>query len=280
MNRRTLIRRLLLGTAAIGLLCFGGQNVHATEGWESSPTIKKIKEAGILRVGVAMAAPTAFKDPQSGKLEGIVVQVGEEAAKRLGVKFDASETGWDTIIAGLQSNKYDIALAGLFKTPQREKVIDFVLVGEEGIAFLVRNGNDAIKTTEDLDKAGVTIATVTGSGSEQMIKDHFKNPAIKSILSPTGGSGAPPEEVLAGRVDAAQFDAVLTQAYQKRFPGLKTVPADAFDNPLFPTPIGIGVRKDDPQFRDFLASVVGDLQKQGLIQSWRAQWSQPELLLQ
>jgi ABC-type amino acid transport substrate-binding protein len=279
MYRQTLTRRLLLGAVTATMLVFAGGQISAAQSWSNSPTIQKIKKLGVLRVGVAIAAPTAFKDPQTGKLDGIVVQVGQEAAKRLGVKFEASETGWDTIIAGLQADKYDVALAGLFKTPQRDKVIDFVIVGEEGIAFLVRKDNDAIKTAEDLDKPGVTIATVTGSGSEQMIKVHFKKSAIKSILSPTGGSGAPPEEVVTGRVDAAQFDAVLTQAYLQRFPDLKVVPADAFEKPLFPTPIGIGVRKDDRQFGDFLASVVADLQGKGLIQSWRAKWSKPELLL-
>jgi polar amino acid transport system substrate-binding protein len=279
MNRRNLLCRVLSGAFAATFLTVAGHAAWAAESWDDSPTIKAIKEAGVLEAGAAIAAPTVFKDSQSGKLEGIVIQIGKEAAKRLGVKFEVAETGWDTIIAGLQANKYDVALAGLFETDQRKKVVDFVTFGEEGIAFLVRKDNAAITTVEDIDKSGVMIGTVTGSGSEQMIKDHFKHAEIKSILSPTGGSGAPPEEVISGRVDAAQFDAVLTQAYLERFADLKVVPEDAFTKPLFPTPIGIAIRKDDPQFQAFLASVVADLEKQGLIASWRAKWSQPELLL-
>jgi polar amino acid transport system substrate-binding protein len=279
MNRRNLLCRVLSGAFAATLLTAAGHSVWAAESWDDSPTIKAIKEAGVLKAGAAIAAPTVFKDSQSGELEGIVIQIGKEAAKRLGVKFEVAETGWDTIIAGLQANKYDVALAGLFETDQRKKVVDFVTFGEEGIAFLVRKDNAAITSVEGIDKSGVIIGTVTGSGSEQMIKDHFKNAEIKSILSPTGGSGAPPEEVISGRVDAAQFDAVLTQAYLQRFTDLKVVPEDAFTKPLFPTPIGIAIRKDDPQFQAFLASVVADLEKQGLIASWRAKWSQPELLL-
>jgi len=251
----------------------------ATDHWESSPTIQKIKSDGVLRTGVAIAAPTVFKDPQSGELEGIVIQIGKAAAAKLGVEFEAAETGWDTIIAGLQANKYDVALAGLFETPQRKEVVDFVTVGEEGIAFLVRKDNAELNTAEDLNKVGVTIATVTGSGSEQMIKENFQSSEIKSVISSTGGSGAPPEEVIAGRVDAAQFDAVLALAYQERFPDLKIVPADAFEKPLFPTPIGVGIRKGDPVFQEFLQSIVDELQKEGKIQSWREQWSKPELLL-
>jgi len=280
MKRRSFLGRISLATICAGMtLTVGIPAGLATDHWESSPTIQKIKSDGVLRTGVAIAAPTVFKDPQSGELEGIVIQIGKAAAAKLGVEFEAAETGWDTIIAGLQANKYDVALAGLFETPQRKEVVDFVTVGEEGIAFLVRKDNAELNTAEDLNKVGVTIATVTGSGSEQMIKENFQSSEIKSVISSTGGSGAPPEEVIAGRVDAAQFDAVLALAYQERFPDLKIVPADAFEKPLFPTPIGVGIRKGDPVFQEFLQSIVDELQKEGKIQSWREQWSKPELLL-
>jgi polar amino acid transport system substrate-binding protein len=270
-----------MGKVAGGAMIALGLTAQAgfAQSFDDSPTIQSIKKEGVLRAGVSIAAPTIFKDPSTGELEGILMQIGKEAAKRLGVEFEASETGWDTIIAGLQANKYDVALAGLFETEQRKKVVDFVTFGEEGIAFLVRKDNDAINTADDLNKSGVTIATVTGSGSEQMIKDNFKESEIKSVISPTGGSGAPPEEVIAGRVDAAQFDAVLALAYQERFPDLKVVPSDAFEKPLFPTPTGIAIRKDDPKFGEFLASVVADLEKDGQILAWREQWSKPDLLL-
>jgi ABC-type amino acid transport substrate-binding protein len=279
MRTRSSFVRGALTVAALAVAILFSAPGNAAEDWSKSPTIKAIKDSGVLRGGVSLAAPTAFKDPKTGALEGIVLQIGHEAADRLGVKLETAETGWDTIIAGLQAQKYDVALAGLFETPQRREVVDFVTFGEEGIAFLVQKNNEAITKVEDLEKPGVTIATVTGSGSEQMIKANFKNAELKSILSPTGGSGAPPEEVLSGRVDAAQFDAVLTQAYLERFPGLKVVPADAFEKPLFPTPIGLAVRKDDQLFREFLTEVVKDLQAKGQIQEWRARWSKPDLLL-
>jgi ABC-type amino acid transport substrate-binding protein len=279
MRTRSSLAGGVLAVAALAVVLSFSTPGAAAEAWSASPTIKQIKERGALRAGVSLAAPTAFKDPKTGALEGIVVQIGQAAADRLGVKLETVETGWDTIIAGLQAKQYDAALAGLFETPQRREVVDFVTFGEEGIAFLVQKENQAISTVEDLQKPGVTIATVTGSGSEQMIKANFKDVELKSILSPTGGSGAPPEEVISGRVDAAQFDAVLTQAYLERFPDLKVVPEEAFEKPLFPTPIGLGVRKDDQLFREFLTEVVQDLAAKGQIQDWRAQWSKPELLL-
>jgi polar amino acid transport system substrate-binding protein len=247
--------------------------------WLASPTIQAVVKAGVLRVGTSYAAPSSFKDPKTGQPNGTVILIGREAARRLGVRLDVAVTGWDTIIAGLQARRYDVALAGLFETPARQKVVDFVTFGDEGIAFLVKKDNNKINTPADLDKPGVTIATVTGSGSEQMVKQHFTNATIRSLLSPSGGSGAPPEEVISGRADAAQFDAVLTNAYLERFPMLKVVPKDAFVQPLFPTPVGIAIRKDDPTLKSFLTSVVEDLTARGVLAKYRKMWSTPELLL-
>ncbi len=247
--------------------------------YKDSPTLQAIVKGGVLRAGTSLAAPSSFKDPKTGQVDGSVIRIGQEVARRLGVKMDLTVTGWDTIIAGLQAKQYDMALAGLFETPARKKVVDFVTFEKEGIAFLVRKDNKKVNTVEDLNRPEVTIATVTGSGSEQMVKQNFPKATIRSILSPSGGSGAPPEEVISGRVDAAQFDAVLTIAYLQRFPTLRVVPKDAFTNPLFPTPTGIGIRKGDDKFKAFLDAVVADLAKKGLLREWRARWSKPEFLL-
>jgi ABC-type amino acid transport substrate-binding protein len=269
-----------LAAVVASLVGAGVAAAQVPEQYRDSPTIQEILKRGVLLAGTSLAAPSSFKDPQTGEIKGAVIEVGNELAKRMGVKLQLEVTGWDTIIAGLQAKKYDIALAGLFETPPRKQVVDFVTWGREGIAFLVRKDNDKLKTPEDLNKPEVKIATVTGSGSEQMVKQHMPRATIRSILSPSGGSGAPPEEVIAGRVDAAQFDAVLTVAYLQRFPNLKVVPADAFENPLFPTPTGIAVRKGDEKLKAFMASVVEDMTKRGVLLEARKRWSQPELLLQ
>ena len=86
--------------------------------------------------------------------------------------------------------------------------------------------------------------------------------------------------MISGRgLDAAQFDATLTQAYLKRFPGLKVVPGDAFTRPLFPTPVGIAVRKNEPQLQSFLAEIVKSTESSGQLLQLREKWSNPDQLL-
>ena len=239
---------------------------------EESPTIQAIKERGTLRLGAAIALPAVYKDPGTGELLGVGIDMGNEAAKRLGVEVEYIESSWDAIIAGLQANKYDGVVAGLYATEERKKVVDFVIWYEEGNCFLVRN-ESPIHTLEDLNSPDVTIATITGSGSEQMVMANLPNAKLHSVPTATGGGGAPPEEVLAGRADASQFDGVLALAWEQRFPELRVAPDGCFENPTMPTPVGIAINKEDPAWKAFWEEVVADLEAQGLIGDWRAKYS-------
>lgn len=242
-----------------------------------SPTIQAIKDRGTLRLGAAIALPAVYKDPNTGELKGVGIDMGNEAAERLGVDVQYIESSWDAIIAGLQANKYDAIVAGLYATEERKKVVDFVTWYEEGLCFLV--GNDSpIHTLENLNSSDVTIATVTGSGSEQTIKRELSEAQIRSVPLATGGGGAPPEEVLSGRADASQLDAVLAQAWDQRFPELRIAPDGCFETPAFPIPVGIAISKGDAGWKAFWEDVVADLQDKGLIKDWRAKYSSWEFV--
>jgi polar amino acid transport system substrate-binding protein len=61
------------------------------------PTIKKaLAPTGKLRVGLQLNAPTqAIKDPSTGELKGVGVDLGHELARRLEVPFEPAH-GQDT----------------------------------------------------------------------------------------------------------------------------------------------------------------------------------------
>ena len=224
-----------------------------------SPTIAGIKDRGVLRVGTAQHVPQAYMDPNTGELAGLAVSLGREAADRLGVPdVEVVETSWDAIVAGLQADKYDVVMAGLFETDARKEVIDFVTFRTEGICFMVRSDNDAINTLEDLASADVTIATVTGSGSEQTVQKEFPMVQLESVPVEAGGAGAPVDLVLTGRADASQVDSYVSLAWDQRYPELKVVPSDCFDNAPFAMPVGYGLNKGDPGWKQFLDELMAD----------------------
>src|SRR5262245_64748238 len=90
-----------------------------------SPTVDKIKEAGKLRAGVAVALPWLGQDPKTGGYFGASYELGERLAQVLGVKLEIVPSGWDVIVAGLQAKQFELALAQLFAKGRSRAVIDF-----------------------------------------------------------------------------------------------------------------------------------------------------------
>ena len=89
--------------------------------------IKEIQQRGELPSWIRDSRSSLhLKDSATGQWKGIAVDIMEEWAKELGVKHVAVDTSWDTMIAGLQAGKYDVA-ASLNQRPARALVVTFAV---------------------------------------------------------------------------------------------------------------------------------------------------------
>jgi ABC-type amino acid transport substrate-binding protein len=228
-----------------------------------SPTIDKIMQNGRLRAGVAVAAPWLLQDPATNAYYGPAADVVERIGEALGVPVEYVDSGWDVLIAGLQSDKFDLTVAPMFATPQRMEVVDFVTYTEAGTCYFAKADNPKVNSLEDLNSADVTIVTFTGTGTEEGIREKYPEATINSIVQPPGGQ-PPIEDVLAGRADVGPFDSPLAIFIAQQYPELKILPQDpeyCIANADIPFPIGMGFNKDDPVFTAFLQSVVDSMQE-------------------
>ncbi|WP_278913882.1 ABC transporter substrate-binding protein [Deinococcus wulumuqiensis] len=62
---------------------------------------------------------------EGGKLTGFEVELGEELARRLGVKVEWKYNKFDTLLIGLSQNRYDMVIASHGITPERLRAVDF-----------------------------------------------------------------------------------------------------------------------------------------------------------
>jgi ABC-type amino acid transport substrate-binding protein len=138
-----------------------------------SVTIDRIRASGTLRAGAATALPWLGQNPASHEFFGPSVEMGKELADRLGVKLELIPSGYDTIIAGLQANQFDITIAALSATEKRKQVVDFVNYTIAGTCYAVLADNAKVNTLEDLNRPSVSIGTWTGTGTEQVVKDEI-----------------------------------------------------------------------------------------------------------
>ena len=228
-----------------------------------SPTVDKIKEAGKLRAGVAVALPWLGQDPKNGMYFGAAHDLGQRLAEALGVKLEIVPSGWDVIVAGLQAKQFELALAPLFATEKRKAVVDFATYTEAGTCYMVLKTNAKVQKLEDLNKPEVVIGTFTGTGTEQEIQKKYPKAKINSVVQAPGG-GTRVTEVLTSRIDVGPFDSPLAVALQQKYPQLKIVPepSECIKKPDVPVPIGVAFAKGDRAWGKFVATVVEKLKPQ------------------
>ncbi|CAM5512226.1 hypothetical protein STENM36S_00178 [Streptomyces tendae] len=154
---------------------------------------QSIRDKGTVKVGSDIAyAPVEFKDG-SGKTVGIDPDLADALGKQLGVKFEFENGTFDTLITGLRSKRYDIAMSAMTDTKDRQEGIDsdtgkkvgqgvdFVDYFTAGVSIYTKKGDDqGIKTWSDL--CGKKLVLQRGTVSEDLAKaENEKCPAGKKI---------------------------------------------------------------------------------------------------
>ena len=144
-----------------------------------------VKEAGELRCGAAIATPYVMKNPRNNEYNGFFVEMCREFAEHLGVEATFIDTNWDNLVAGVQSGRWDLAMA-LNETPERARAVAFSeSVSDYEVSFLYNSDNpklpDTIENLEDIDRKGITIALMSGTVQDKAVTDSIKNANIMRL---------------------------------------------------------------------------------------------------
>lgn len=104
----------------------GDEKKEASTGNSQIQDVQKIKERGVLRVGVKNAAKGfGFQDPSSGEYTGMEIDLANKLAKQLGVKTEFTAVTAATRTGLLDSGDIDCVIATFTITPERKKSWDF-----------------------------------------------------------------------------------------------------------------------------------------------------------
>src|SRR5690349_3305990 len=119
----------------------------------ASPRIDAIKKAGALRVGVLANAPWLVENTsgQGEAWSGPAWMLAQEYAKRLGVKLQAVPVSHETKVPVLASNQVDISVTPLAETPERLKVVDFVIYSNTSVGMFGLASNPNVAKAANLD---------------------------------------------------------------------------------------------------------------------------------
>lgn len=226
MSRHVLGRRRLLALAALsGLVlpltgCGGG---GSDTGTASNPY--GLIEAGTIRSATQTGQPPFAYAEDSGKPTGFIVDITDEAAKRLGLKVDYSSTSITGSLAGLTSGQYDLVSSGVGVTPERAKSVDFTKPLFWSTVAVLTTAQSSISTFDGLD--GKRVGVVTGSSQEAQLPTLI--PKADPVRFQTQNAAV--SQLLNGSIDAFLVGGPDATAFMKQYKGLRQAVSAPVDHP-------------------------------------------------
>lgn len=232
--------------------------------FEAGTTMARLHDAGTVTVGTKFDQPGfGLANPQ-GVPEGFDVEIAKIIAAKLGIP--ANKIKWtETVSANresfIQNGQVDFVVATYTINDKRKELVDFAgpyyVAGQD---IMVKKGNPlGIKGPDDL--AGKKVCSVEGSTPAQNIRDNYSQAQL--VLFDVYSKCA--DALRNGQVDAVTTDNVILT-------GLVAGSNGAFElvgKPFTKEPYGIGLKKGDDAFRDFINDVLEKSFKDG---SWAKAW--------
>jgi polar amino acid transport system substrate-binding protein len=236
-------------------------------GAAKSARIDAIKRSGVLRVAVLANAPWLVENTTGGgeQWSGPSWVLAKEFAKRLGVTVQPVLVSHETKIPVLAANQVDISITPLAETPERDKVVDFVLYSNTSVCMFGRADNPKFanaKSVDDLNSPDFTIAYFIGGGEEGWVKQRFAKAKLLGVAN--SGATAPLEDVMAKRADAAPINRIPYVPMSRKVKGLAVLPSanNCQDSTEKAQPVGVAVDKNQPEFLEWLRAVEKSIQPQ------------------
>ena len=168
-NLKKILALILAFTMIFAFAACGqdGSNDGAAD--EVQTKLDQIKAAGKLVVGTsADYPPYEFHTDVDGQdtIVGFDMALAQYIADAIGVDLEIVDMGFDGLLIGLQNGDFDMVIAGLSPTEERQQVVDFSHPFKvDGQVVLVKTENaDKITTTDDL--MGIKCGYQTGTIQE------------------------------------------------------------------------------------------------------------------
>jgi polar amino acid transport system substrate-binding protein len=172
------LHRPLSAAALIAVLavagCGSSGNDTSSTPSAKAPTVTKdatvaaevpaaVKKKGTLVVATdASYPPNEFLKAGTKEIIGMDADFADALGKVMGLKLKLQNVGFDAIIPGMASKKYDVGLSSFTDTREREKTVDFVTYFEAATSFYAKKDFTA-KITGLASLCGHSVAAEKGT---------------------------------------------------------------------------------------------------------------------
>ena len=233
----------------------------------AADTLADAKKKGVLVVGCKDSLPPfGYIDEKTRQIVGYDIDFVNAIAKKMGVKVELKPVTSASRMPQLQESHIDIIAATMTKNAERAKQIDFshtyFFTGQK---FITKKGS--VKSLKDLE--GKKIGTAKGSTSEQNAKKAIPSATVISYDDY-------PQAFLAlqqGKVAAVTTDEAILAGILAKAPNKSQFEIPALQ--ISDEPYGLGMRKGDKNFVDFVNKTILEMEKSGEAKAIFDKWFGP-----
>ena len=226
----SILRPIAFGLALMGsTLAASVPGVAQAQAQSASSKLDDILAKGTLRVGTTGDyRPFSYLNKETGKFEGLDIDLAENLGKALGVKVEFVQTSWPNLMKDFSADAFDMAVGGVSITLDRAKKGSFTTpMMREGKTPIARCADkDKFQTLADIDKSGVRVIVNPGGTNERFARANLKAASI----AVHNDNVTIFKEIAAGNADLMMTDASETVYQQKLNPSLCAIhPEKPFD---------------------------------------------------
>ncbi len=243
-----------------------GADAEPTEvSFPAGSTMAQLHDAGSITIGTKFDQPLFGLVGPDGEPEGFDVEIGKIIATELGLD-PATDIEWvETISANretfIETGQVDLVIATYTINDARKEKVSFAgPYYEAGQSILTLKSNTDIQGPDDL--AGKKVCTASGSTPEKNLLENFPDTEVV----PFGAYSDCIEPLRNGLVDALSTDNVILAGYAATNDDL-----EVRGEPFTTEPYGIGLKKDDTEFRMWINDVLEESFEDGRwVEAWEA----------
>ncbi len=205
------------------------------------------------------AAFPPYEYYENNEIVGIDAEIMEAIAEKLGKTLQIEDIEFGSIVAGVQSGKYDVGAAGMTVTEDRQKSVDFSDSYATGIQSIIVTEDSPITSVDDLsaDGAAYKVGVQQDTTGDIYSSDDFGD---DRVMRYNKGADAV-QALISGKVDCVIIDNEPAKAFVAANEGIKLL-----DTEYTVEDYAICVAKDNSELLDDINEALAELKADGTLQ--------------
>ncbi|QHJ00191.1 transporter substrate-binding domain-containing protein [Xylophilus rhododendri] len=230
---------------------------------QAQNALENIQKTKVLRVGIPADFAPYGSVGIDMKPQGLDIEMARYVADKLGVKLEMQAITTQNRIPYLQTNKLDLVIYSLGKTPEREQVIDFSSAYAPYYIAVYAAKSMSVKSPADM--VGKSVATNRGTTDDlELTKVALPGTDIRRFEGNDATIGA----FVAGQTQLISTGSPAAEVVKQRNPQMNL----ELKLPLKTSPCFIGIAKGEDALRLRINEIIAQARSSGEVDRLSKKW--------